>query len=109
MSANDRITIRPYRPGTGTEGACFQEEFCCRCVKDAAVNRHGDDPEWEDGCQILARAYAHDIGEKGYPTEWIVVGDEPQCTAFVEDIGQKWPADATPYELEAAGQRRLFS
>lgn len=107
MSANDRIPIRPYRPGTGTEGMCFQEEFCCRCVKDAAVNR-SDDPEWEDGCKLLAAAYAFNIGEKGYPTEWIIVGDEPQCTAFVEDVGQQWPALPTSYELEAAGQQRLI-
>lgn len=105
---SERIPIQPYQPCNGTEGEWFTSQFCERCVKDCAINRcDGPDPVWEDGCQILARAYAYKIGDAKYPSEWVRIGDEPQCTAFVEDVGQKWPPDATVIELEAAGQRRL--
>lgn len=107
MSDRDDIPIRPYRPGSGTEGAGFQEEWCCRCVKDRAVNGSPEDPDWSNGCSILADSYAYEVGDAKYPTAWISVGGVPQCTAFVEDVGQKWPPDATAIELEAAGQRRL--
>lgn len=94
--------VRPYRPSNGTEGACFQEQFCCGCIKDAAVNRNPDDPLWEEGCKILAHATA----EGGAP-EWIQVDDGPMCTAYVPDEGQD-PNQPTPRELEQAGQTRLF-
>lgn len=105
MSDRDEIPIRLYRPGSGTEGMCFHEAWCDKCVKD----RGFPDDDQEDGwCPIIAAAHAFDVADPKYPQQWIVVGDEPQCTAFVEDVGQPWPAPATPYELEAAGQRRLL-
>ncbi len=96
MDASDRIPIRLYRPSTGTEGAAFQERFCVRCVKDR-----------QNDCGILAASYAFSIDDVSYPRQWVEIGDEPQCTAFVEDTGQEWPAPPTRFELEAAGQQRL--
>lgn len=100
--------IEPFRPSNGDHGDWFQSEFCERCINDAAVNRGGDDPDWSSGCQILARALACGIQDADYPKEWVRIDGEAQCTAFVEDVGQKWPADPTPEDLERAGQMRLF-
>jgi hypothetical protein len=105
MSDRDDIPIRLYRPANGSEGLCFQAQFCDRCVKD----RGFPDDDKEDGwCPLIANALAYDITDPKYPQQWVLVGDEPQCTAFVEDVGQKWPPEATAYELEAAGQGRLI-
>jgi hypothetical protein len=101
MVAVQRI-LRPYRPSNGTEGEAFQEKFCCNCVRDRAVNLGGDDPQWEDGCQILARALA----DGGVP-EWVEMDSGPFCTAYVPDEGQD-PNESTKLELERAGQLRLI-
>lgn len=105
---SERIPIRPYQPCNGTEGEWFTGQFCARCVKDRAVNQGGNDPDWSNGCRILADSYAYKVGDAKYPSQWVRIGDEPQCTAFVEDVGQKWPPDPTAIELEAAGQQRLM-
>lgn len=98
--------VRPYRPSNGTEGEAFIESHCERCIKDAAVNRGGDDPDWDHGCQILARTLATDIADANYPKEWIETDDGPMCTAYVPDEGQD-PNQPSRRELEAAGQLRL--
>lgn len=101
MAALVKRILRPYRPSNGTEGAAFQEQFCERCIKDHAVNRGGDDPDWENGCQILARATA-----QGGVKEWVEMDSGPFCTAYVPDEGQD-PNEPTKLELERAGQLPL--
>lgn len=68
---NPKITS-PYRPSNGSEGDWFMSKWCRRCVKDSAAMP----------CGIIARSMALDIGEKGYPREWVEDGDGPRCTAF---------------------------
>lgn len=101
MAAMVRRILRPYRPSSGTEGAGFQEQFCCGCLRDHAVNRHLDDPRFEDGCQILA----HALADGGAP-EWVEMDSGPFCTAYLPDEGQD-PNTPTKPELELAGQRKL--
>lgn len=74
---------KPYRPSTGTEGAAFQEEWCCHCARDAAFQA---DPDFAQGCQIVADTFAYDITDAHYPKEWIFDRDgRPCCTAYTED------------------------
>jgi hypothetical protein len=61
-----------YRPSNGTEGDIFMEAWCSRCQRDA----NGD-------CPILAATMALDVDDEAYPSEWIVVDNDPMCTAFV--------------------------
>ena len=69
-------TTRPYRPSNGTEGNFFYENWCARCQRES----HGRQ------CNIFTRTLALDIGEKGYPKEWVrdISGwpGDPRCTAF---------------------------
>jgi hypothetical protein len=60
----------PYRPSNGTEGDLFQAKFCDRCQK-------------QKRCTILPKTMAFDVGDPGYPPQWIRddAGD-PTCTAF---------------------------
>lgn len=102
MAALLKRILRPYRPSNGTEGCWFITTFCERCIKDAAVNRGGSEPRYEDGCQILARSFA----EGGAP-EWVEMDSGPFCTAYVPDEGQD-PNEPTKPELERAGQGRLI-
>ena len=57
-----------YRPSNGSEGECFESQFCERCEKD----RHDD-------CPIHNEVfYAH-------VSQWIYDEDgEPTCTEFEE-------------------------
>jgi hypothetical protein len=71
---------RAYRPSNGTEGDMFMERWCFRCTKD--------DAEHERYCPIIARSMAHEVGEDGYPGQWIIGDDgQPRCTAFERDWG----------------------
>lgn len=102
--------MRPYQPCNGTEGEFFCEEFCEKCVKDRAVNNGGRDPKWEDGCQILARAFAYDKDDPKYPAEWIADddGNNPRCTAYVPDVGQVYPDPALLTDEERKAQLPLL-
>jgi hypothetical protein len=71
----------PYRPSNGTEGACFDEGWCSRCHRDEAFR---DNPDAADGCEIVARSFALDVGHPEYPKEWIWKDGVPVCTAFAE-------------------------
>lgn len=70
---------RPYRPSNGTEGCDFEARFCDRCARDAAF-RESDGAE--DGCPLIANAFAFEIGHPDYPKEWIEDEHGPRCTAF---------------------------
>lgn len=68
--------MRPFRPSNGTAGMEFEQRWCERC-------------RWEDGCSILPLTLVLEVGDPGYPPEW-VCGEkwprkgapQPQCTAF---------------------------
>lgn len=77
---------RPYRPGSGTEGAAFQEEWCGYCARDAAFRETDYEGDPALGCQILADTFAFDINDARYPKEWVYGRDgRPSCTAFTTD------------------------
>ena len=88
---------RLYRPSNGSEGECFHEAFCYRCQHET-----DDNP-----CDILTRSFIFDIGEDGYPREWVEddvpcwQDTNPRCTAFVaEDVADSTHcADSRQIEL----------
>lgn len=88
---------RPYRPSNGTEGEGFTGHWCDRCLRDRAVRVHQD---YENGCDILARALMFRGDDPNYPVEWQQYTDEPWeafCTAFIEDDhDDDWESPAPP-------------
>lgn len=65
----------PYRPSNGTEGDIFQARWCAGC-------RHRQTRDG-NGCLIELSAWAYDLGEEGYPSEWQYgANGQPRCTAF---------------------------
>lgn len=75
-----QMNPKPYRPGSGTEGADFMARWCDRCKRDEAF-RHGTG----DSCPIAANTLAFDIDDPGYPKEWRYGADgRPVCLAFEE-------------------------
>ena len=71
-----------YRPCNGSEGRWFMSEHCDMCSHDHAAHMGNH----EDGCRIVARALAFDIGDERYPTEWVYTdGGGATCTAFKPD------------------------
>lgn len=70
---------RPYRPANGTEGECFIEYWCGRCLHDLAYQEGTG-----DSCPIVAASLALSIDDPNYPKEWIDEdGTSPRCTAFL--------------------------
>ena len=67
---------RPYRPSNSTEGEIFREDWCARCHREADGRQ----------CKILSATLIYDIGERGYPKEWVWDAEgwpgNPRCTAF---------------------------
>ena len=74
--------IKLYRPSNSTEGDWFDHKWCEHCERDK-LYRDADDPNPDDGCQIIARSFAYSIGDQQYPREWRYVDGEPTCTAFM--------------------------
>ena len=71
-------TGQKYQPSNGTEGDAFMSHFCDRCKKDAEYRETG-----ENSCVIVAKAFAYDKDDPGYPVEWQYGDDgQPTCTAF---------------------------
>lgn len=80
--------MKKYRPSNGTEGLCFMEIFCQRCIHEEYVNT--GDPN-SKCCGILNRTFLYDVDHPLYPKEWIEKPDGScECTAF------KPKAKATP-------------
>lgn len=76
MSGNER----PYRPPNGTEGEMFMSRWCYQCVREA-----GNVDGGPDGCEILTATLIYDVGDPGYPREWVATGPrlaDARCTAF---------------------------
>lgn len=81
--------MKPYRPSSGTEGMCFDDEFCSKCKKD---HQYRIDLDPVGGCNILADTFIYYKDDPKYPKEWISDddGNNPRCTAFV-DINEPDP------------------
>ncbi len=64
--------IRLYRPSNGTEGECFAEDYCYRCIANDIAP-----------CPILLNTMAYQTTDAEYPREWTFdESGEPVCTAF---------------------------
>jgi len=75
---SESTTSHLYHPSNGVEGEIFMDTYCSRCERDRAY-REGIG----DSCPIIAATMVFDIGDPGYPREWIMdANDEPTCTAF---------------------------
>ena len=83
--------MRPWRPANGTEGDAFEAAFCARCERASAP---------PDACTILEAAFGNDIGDKGYPSEWIEDESGPRCIAFE-------PAPEVPTAFEKSLKEHL--
>lgn len=70
-----------YMPSSGTEGMCFQDQWCSRCARDAELSgtKHIDDCGEDDWCPIVAASYRDEA------VEWRELDSgECVCLAFVE-------------------------
>ena len=71
---------KPYRPSNGSEGEMFSDRYCDDCKRDAGFQETQDEAL---GCPIIAASMAFDVGDEGYPKEWIYGDDgQPTCTVF---------------------------
>mgnify|MGYP003394492834 CR=1 FL=1 len=94
----------PYRPHSGTEGASFQNDWCSHCVRDAAFQA---DPDFGQGCEIIASTFAFDITDPRYPKEWVHDhAGRPCCTAFTTDPDRPLRCDKTIDMFETAAWGR---
>lgn len=86
-----------YEPSNGTEGMCFQEDWCCNCARDKVMNGEAtqEEADADDSlyCQILGASY------RGEAVEWreLPTG-EVKCIAFVP-MGERIQ-DRCPHTLE---------
>lgn len=75
---------KPYRPSNGDEGERFEAAYCDRC------KRQPDEfDSYHDECHILADAFMFEIGEEGYPAEWVWAQGWPLCTAYEPRDGER--------------------
>jgi hypothetical protein len=92
--------LKPYRPGSGTEGMAFDDAWCDHCARDAEYRKDPDINDPATGCQILARTFAYEIDHPKYPKEWIHGRDgRPCCTAFspvTETVVRPFRCEKTP-------------
>ncbi len=84
----DPAPTESYRPPNGTSGVMFMDEFCDRCERD---RKYRETDNGEDGCPIVAAAFCFDVGDPGYPVEWVrdkgdVYDKTARCTAFEPEI-----------------------
>lgn len=84
----------------------FTETYCDRCEGDA-IYRETDDGK--DGCPLLANSMLYEVGEEGYPAEWVYNENRcPTCTAFEEEVSPEVRAERRERAaLEKAGQALL--
>jgi len=62
-----------YRPGSGTEGEIFMDQFCDQCKHDQ---------DFHNPCQIILRTMIFDLNDPEYPKQWILSKTGPKCTSF---------------------------
>lgn len=70
-----------YEPSNGTEGEMFMTKFCYQCKNELFTHTNN---ESHYKCDILTRALVWTKKEPDYPTEWVIVNNQPTCTAFVK-------------------------
>lgn len=71
------LGAKPFRPSSGTEGACFVDRWCGSCQRDAAfLEGEGD------SCPIVAASMIFAVTDPEYPDEWIMAERGPICTAW---------------------------
>ena len=75
----------PYRPSNGFEGQCFAERMCHQCQRF-------------EGCRIMVRAMAFEVGHADYPSEWCWQNQKPVCTAFVSVKPTETPPEMQHFE-----------
>ncbi len=79
-----------YMPSNGTEGMCFQEEWCCNCERDKEMNgtchEEGRDADDDDYCPILSASYRDEA------VEWRDLGERLVCLAFTPKESEPPPA-----------------
>lgn len=82
------MSAKPWRPENAGQAAWFDDAFCSRCLEDRGF-RDGDG----DSCPIAAGIWPFQVTDPKYPRQVVSdeSGDNPRCTAFVEDIGQEPP------------------
>ena len=94
--------MKKVKFSNGTMAEIFQDEWCWHCENDRAVwscwdetkQQYTKEPEWEKGCQILARALGCEPDDSDYPIEFqrfinalgVEVGG---CFAFVDKDNAK--------------------
>lgn len=61
---------RYWRPHNGCEGEGFIERWCAGCAVGAAT------------CRILDATMEFQVGDAGYPVEWIEDAEGQRCTRF---------------------------
>jgi hypothetical protein len=86
----------------GTEGECWMDNNCHRCVHDAPTRRD----EWDKGCPLIMVAL---LGKT--PAEWMEknrssLGDQYTCL-FFRDEDDGGPGEPTPIP-DPPGQDALF-
>lgn len=87
----------PYRPGSGTEGMAFDDNWCAHCARDAEYRAGGDDADPALGCRILADSFCYEKTDPKYPKAWVYGKDgRPCCTAFTTDPTKPVRCDKTP-------------
>jgi hypothetical protein len=97
----------PYRPSNGSEGDYFQAKWCDDCQHCGDVGLGA----WGCKKEIDLMSMAYEIGEPGYPPEWIYGPDgQPMCTAHQrENAVPEW-GDGIPINVMAefmgSGERR---
>mgnify|MGYP001571152655 FL=1 len=70
---------KKYCPSNGSEGEWFINKWCCNCKRDQKFLAGKS----EKGCQILSDTFSYNVGDPGYPNQWIYDKDgQPCCTAF---------------------------
>lgn len=71
---------KPYCPSSGSEGAAFEDAFCCRC------QYYGSERGEPSDCPILMQAHiVADVHDPEFPNQWVY--DEegyPTCRMFSE-------------------------
>jgi hypothetical protein len=84
--------LKPYRPGSGTEGMAFDDAWCSHCARDAAWREDQN----AECCDILSLTFALDIRDPDYPREWVYGRDgRPCCTAFTTEPDKALRCDRT--------------
>jgi hypothetical protein len=99
-----QATAREVSPfSNGTEGECWMENNCHRCINDAPTRRD----EWDKGCPLIMVAL---LGKT--PVEWMEtnpygLGNRYMCIYFRDENDGPGPEEPTPIP-DPPGQDALF-